>query len=70
MNDVGGTAAAYFQPGDFGSALDVLLKVLYEDDRQRQARIEGGLANAGMYSTGRMIENYLALYERILAPDA
>ena len=70
MNDVGGTAAAYFQPGDFGSALDVLLNVLYEDDRQRQARIEGGLANAGMYSTGRMIENYLALYERILAPDA
>lgn len=66
MNDVGGTAAAYFEPEDFGSSLDVLLNVLYENDRQRQARIECGFANAGRYSTARMIENYLALYARVL----
>ena len=70
MNDVGGTAAAYFEPEDFGSSLDVLLNVLYENDRQRQARIECGFANAGRYSTAGMIENYLALYAAVLGGDA
>ena len=66
MNDVGGTAAAYFQPEDFGAALDVLLNVLYENDAQRQARIEAGLANAAKYATARMMENYTALYAATL----
>ena len=67
MNDVGGDAAAYLQPEDFGASLDVLLNVLYENDQQRQARIERGLANAAQYATARMIESYVALYRRALA---
>jgi ADP-heptose:LPS heptosyltransferase/glycosyltransferase involved in cell wall biosynthesis len=67
MNDIGGDAAAYLQPEDFGASLDVLLNVLYEDDRQRQARIGRGLANAAQYSTARMIESYVALYRDALA---
>ncbi len=67
MNDIGGTAAAYLQPEDFGGSLDVLLNVLYEDGPRRQARIEGGIANAAQYSTTRMIENYVALYQGVLA---
>ena len=62
MNDIAGDAAAYLQPEDFGASLDVLLNVLYEDGRQRQARIERGLANAAQYSTARMIGSYMALY--------
>ena len=66
MNDIGGNAAAYLQPEDFGASLDVLLNVLYEDARQRQERIERGLANAAQYSTARMIEGYVALYRSAL----
>jgi glycosyltransferase involved in cell wall biosynthesis len=66
MNDIGGNAAAYLQPEDFGASLDVLLNVLYEDARQRQERIERGLANAALYSTARMIEGYVALYRSAL----
>lgn len=64
MNDIGGDAAAYLVPEDLPASVDVLLNVLYEDDRQRQARIERGLANAAKYSTRQMVESYLALYER------
>ena len=66
MNDIGGAAAAYLEPEDFTASLDVLLNVLYENDGHRQARIDGGLANAGRYSTRGMIDNYLALYGRLI----
>ena len=65
MNDVGGTAAAYLQLEDFRSSLDVILNVLYENDRQRQARIERGFANAANFSTAGMIAEYLTLYGRL-----
>jgi glycosyltransferase involved in cell wall biosynthesis len=65
MNDVGGAAATYIQPEDFCASLDVLLNVLYENDRQRHERIERSLANAANYSTGRMIGEYLAIYRRL-----
>ncbi len=66
MNEIGGDAAVYLQPEDFGASLDVLLNVLYEDERQRQARIERGMANAGQYSTERMIGSYVALYRTVV----
>lgn len=66
MNDVGGAAAAYIETENIGASLDTLLNLLYESDEHRQARIEHGLANAATYSTGRMIDNYLALYERVI----
>jgi glycosyltransferase involved in cell wall biosynthesis/ADP-heptose:LPS heptosyltransferase len=65
MNDVGGAAAACLQPEDFRGALDVLLNVLYENDRQRQARIDRGFANVANYTTAGMIGNYLALYANL-----
>ena len=65
MTDVGGNAAAYIDPKNPDSSLDVLLDVLYEGDRQRQARIERGLANAARHSTAAMIDEYLALYAKV-----
>ena len=65
MTDVGGDAAAYIDPKDFHASLDVLLNVLYEDDRQRRERIGRGLANAAKHSTEAMIGGYLALYHKV-----
>jgi glycosyltransferase involved in cell wall biosynthesis len=66
MNDVGGEAAAYVEPEDIPAALDILLNVLYEDESQREARVARGFANAGKYATKRMIDIYLAVYERAI----
>ena len=65
MTDVGGDAAAYIDPRSSDSSLDVLLDVLYEGERQRQVRVERGLANAARHSAAAMIEEYVALYERL-----
>jgi glycosyltransferase involved in cell wall biosynthesis len=66
MNDVGGEAAAYVEPEDIPTSLDVLLNVLYEDESQREARVARGFANAAKYATKRMIDVYLALYGRAI----
>jgi glycosyltransferase involved in cell wall biosynthesis len=77
MNEVGGSAAAYFKlqrevPGPLSEpsvdgAVAVVMEILLESPQKRENRIEQGLRNAGGFSTVRMVEGYIALYREILS---
>lgn len=66
MNEIGGDAAAYLDPEDVRSSVEVLRRVIEEGAQQRRERIERGFANAAKYSTRGMIDNYLALYSSLV----
>jgi glycosyltransferase involved in cell wall biosynthesis len=65
MNEVGGEAAAYFDPGEPARAAEAVLRVLKEDETGRARRVQLSLARAAEFSTARMIDGYVALYRRL-----
>lgn len=65
MTEVGGEAAVYFDPTQPEQAAQTILDNLSIPGR-REAIIARGYANVTRFSTERMIEDYIALYRRIL----
>jgi len=67
MNQIGGSAAVYFDPADAVSAAAEVQRLLQETFEARAHRVAAGMQNAARFSTERMINAYLALYAEIMA---
>lgn len=64
--EVGGDAAAYFDPWDAAEMAYVIRRLLADNDEQQHRR-ELGLAQAGRFSWSRAAKETQAVYERLLA---
>lgn len=73
MTEIGGEGSAYLHPvwldDDEGIRLaaDTVRDVLDEGSERREWRVEAGLRNAALFSTEKMIDEYIALYRGIIA---
>jgi glycosyltransferase involved in cell wall biosynthesis len=67
MTEIGGTACNYVDPENLKAAGDILTKVVSYDPSERQRTILEALRNAGRFSTGRMIDGYLEIYQEVMA---
>jgi glycosyltransferase involved in cell wall biosynthesis len=65
MNDIGGEAAAYFNPRDEASAARALAELLWEGGLEKAVRKSKGFANAARFSADRMIDRYLEEYATV-----
>jgi glycosyltransferase involved in cell wall biosynthesis len=80
MNDIGGDAAVYINlesPASTGDAVlsavvlndaaEAVLQLLRESSEAKRSRIERGLRNAAKFSTAKMVDDYVGLYQKALA---
>ncbi len=71
MTEVGGGSPVYLDPAWLDNeeglrrAAEAVHDVLLEDSSAREARVEGGLRNAALFSTEKMIGEYAELYRRL-----
>ena len=66
MNEVGGTAAIYFDPAQEAEAAQRIAEGL----RAAEARRAAGLVNAARYAPETMIDAYLRCYRKALAEQS
>lgn len=66
MTEVGGDAAAYLDPQDPSAAADAILAAWPARARMRQR----GLARAPLFDQSRMLDDYVALYRRLVVHPA
>jgi len=67
MTEVGGDAASYLaDPNDALAGAVAVEKILAQDETARAAAVRAGIENAARFSTGRMIDEYLAIYREVL----
>lgn len=72
MTEIGGEGPAYINPAwlddDEGIRLaaDTVWDVLDEGSERRKWRVEAGLRNAALFSTEKMIDEYITLYREIV----
>ncbi len=67
MTEVGGGSAVYIDPERPEQAAEAVARLVGESSEQRSARVRSGYENANRFSTGRMIDQYLQIYEAMLA---
>jgi glycosyltransferase involved in cell wall biosynthesis len=67
MTEIGGMACSYIDPENLKAAADILDKVVSYNRTERQKATLEGLRNAGRFSTARMIDGYLEIYQELLA---
>ncbi|MCI0539116.1 MAG: glycosyltransferase family 4 protein [Verrucomicrobiales bacterium] len=65
MIEVAGDAAFWCEPADSFRAAKIVCEALEESLESRERRIQAGLRNAARFSTEKMIENYLGVYQRV-----
>jgi glycosyltransferase involved in cell wall biosynthesis len=65
MTEAGGKAAFYFNPADFETASAVIRRILDQTPEEKAVSIQLGMRNAAQFSTDRMLENYICLYDSL-----
>lgn len=65
LSEVGGSAAAYFDPLDVTAMVNVIRRLLRDRDEYAERR-QAGLAQAERFSWARAAQETLAVYERLL----
>jgi glycosyltransferase involved in cell wall biosynthesis len=65
MTEVGGKAAVYAAPDDPVQVARAVETLLAETAREREARVESGLANAARFSAAAMVQGYSGVYDRL-----
>jgi len=65
LPEVGGDAAEYFAPGD-SRELSEKMRMLLEDEHQRESLVTAGLARAALFSWDRCAEETAAVYREAL----
>ena len=68
LPEVGGEAAAYFNPDDEAEAVRQLTALLAEPIQARAARIQAGHAQADRFDTAKMLQHLVDHYQKLLAP--
>ncbi|MGD8585840.1 MAG: glycosyltransferase, partial [Chloroflexota bacterium] len=63
--EVGGQAAAYFDPADVGQMAAVIGRLLASPDEVAQRRADG-LAQAARFSWARAAQETIAVYDRVI----
>jgi len=67
MTEVGARAAFYLaDPTDAEAGAARVMEILAQDEEARGKTIESGIANAARFSTDRMVNEYMALYQEAL----
>lgn len=68
MTEVGGNAAMYLDDaGDAKAGSEAIVSLLRQPPETRREMVAAGLANAAQYSSERMIAEYVAIYEELMA---
>lgn len=62
LTEIGGEAAIFCDPKDEREVARQLDALLSESEKDRDARVHGGLSNAKRFSPQKMIDSYLELY--------
>jgi glycosyltransferase involved in cell wall biosynthesis len=83
MTEIGGSAAVCFKLASAPAledaplssdsteqAVSAVMKTLLETKEDRLNRVQSGLRNAARFSTARMVEGYIQLYQRILGLES
>lgn len=66
LPEVGGTAAAYFEPGDADHLAEQMEKLLL-DEQARESHREAGIARAGLFTWRRSAEETAGVYRSVLS---